>query len=324
MSIPGSGQPRGRTGAAAWSAAARSLLLACTVVLLALLALAPPGAMAQQPVPELTGRVVDTAGLLDAPQRAALEAQLEAIEQAHGSQLVVLIVPTTAPESIEAYAIRVAERWKLGRARIDDGVLLLVAVQDRRMRIEVGYGLEGAIPDAVARRIIAERMTPRFQAGDYAGGLSSAVDALGRVIAGEGLPAPAPGAGADDAPEGADWLSLLIFVAFAGFILTRMFGPLPGALLGGAGGGALLVQAGVSLVTGVAAGLVLFFLLLLWSSMGGLGQVGPHTWRSGAPPMLPRGRGGRGGWGGRGGGLGGGGFRGGGGGFGGGGASGGW
>lgn len=277
-------------------------------------------AFAQQPVPELTGRVVDTTGTLDPAQRDSLEARLAAIEQRHGSQVAILVVLTTDPEPIEAYAIRVAEQWKLGRAEVDDGVLLVVAMRDRRMRIEVGYGLEGAIPDAIAKRIIAEQMAPRFQAGDFAGGLESAVDAIGRAIAGEGLPPPAAGARGEDA--GADWLSLLLFVAFGGFILTRMFGPLPGALIGAAGGGFLVWQAGVTLVAAVAAGLVLFFLLLLFGAIGALGRVGPHTYRSGPPPVIfPGGRRG-GGFGG--GGFGGGGFGGGGGGFGGGGASGSW
>lgn len=293
-------------------------------LLLACVALASPAAAQQPvPVPALSGRVVDTTGTLDAARRAALEARLEAIEKQHGSQVVVLIVASTGPEPIEAYAIRVAEQWKLGRADVDDGVLLLVAMQDRRMRIEVGYGLEGAIPDAIARRIIAEQMTPRFRAGDFAGGLEAAVDSIGRAISGEGLPPPAAGAARNDDAGGTDWLSLLLFIAFGGFILTRMFGALPGALIGGAGGGFLAMQAGVSLLAAVAAGLVLFFLLLLFGAIGGLGRVGPHTYRSGTPPVIFPGGGRRGGGFG-GGGFGGGGFGGGGGGFGGGGASGGW
>ncbi len=301
--------------------AARAAAGAIVALLLAI-GLAGPAA-AQQAVPALTGRVVDTTGTLDAAQSAALEARLEAIEQRHGSQVAVLVVPTTDPEPIEAYAIRVAEQWRLGRADIDDGVLLLVAMRDRRMRIEVGYGLEGAIPDAIARRIIAEQMTPRFQAGDFAGGLAAAVDSIGRAIAGEGLPAPAAGAARGPDAGDTDWLSLLLFIAFVGFVLTRVFGVLPGALLGGAGGGFLAVQAGVSLLVGLAAGLVLFFLLLLFGAIGGLGRVGPHTYRSPSPPVIFPGGGRRGGGFG-GGGFGGGGFRGGGGGFGGGGASGGW
>src|SRR5690606_35868192 len=311
---PGAGTMAGMMGAVM-----RGFLVA---LLLACAGLAAPAA-AQQPVPALSGRVVDTTGTLDAAQGAALEAQLAAIEERHGSQVAVLVVPTTDPEPIEAYAIRVAEQWKLGRADVDDGVLLLVAMQDRRMRIEVGYGLEGAIPDAIARRIIAEQMAPRFRAGDFAGGIGAAVDAIDRAIAGEGLPPPAAGAARHDDEAATDWLSLLLFIAFGGFILTRMLGALPGALIGGAGGGFLAMQAGVSLIAGVGAGLVLFFLLLLFGAIGGLGRVGPHTYRSGSPPVIFPGGGRRGGGFG-GGGFGGGGFGGGGGGFGGGGASGGW
>lgn len=304
----------GRIGAALLACLVSMLLLACIGFL--------RPASAQQAVPALTGRIVDATGTLDAGRRAALEARLESIEKQHGSQVAVLLVPSTEPESIEAYAIRVAEQWKLGRADVDDGVVLVVAMRDRRMRIEVGYGLEGAIPDAIARRIIAEQMAPRFQAGDFAGGLEAAVESIGRAIAGEGLPAPVAGA-ARDGGEDTDWVSLLLFAAFAGFILTRMLGVVPGALVGGAGGGFLAVLAGASLFAGVASGLVLFFLLLLFGAVGGLGQVGPHTYRSGTPPIILPGGGRRGGGFG-GGGFGGGGFRGGGGGFGGGGASGGW
>src|SRR5690606_19215926 len=175
---PGAGTMAGMMGAVM-----RGFLVA---LLLACAGLAAPAA-AQQPVPALSGRVVDTTGTLDAAQGAALEAQLAAIEERHGSQVAVLVVPTTDPEPIEAYAIRVwrsadteasdayalggGEQWQPGRADVDDGVLLLVAMRDRRMRIEVGYGLEGAIPDAIAKRIIAEQMAPRFRAGDFAGGI---------------------------------------------------------------------------------------------------------------------------------------------------------
>ncbi|RPH62562.1 MAG: YgcG family protein, partial [Burkholderiales bacterium] len=127
-------------------------------------------AQALQPVPPLTGRVVDLTGTLAAPQQQALEAELEALERRKGSQLAILMVATTQPEAIEQFGIRVVEAWKLGRAevdgkRVDDGALLLVAKDDRKVRIEVGYGLEGAIPDAYARRIIAETIAPRFRQG---------------------------------------------------------------------------------------------------------------------------------------------------------------
>lgn len=304
------------------------LMVVLAVIWLACLVLPAP-VLAVQEVPALSGRVVDLTGTLDTAQHAALEAQLEAIEKAAGSQVAVLLVPGTEPETIEAYAIRVVEQWQLGRAGVDDGVLVLVALRERRMRIEVGYGLEGAIPDALARRIVAERMTPRFREGDFAGGLSAAVEAIGRAIAGEPLPPPAPRTLVQE--EETDWLALLLFAAFIGFVLTRMMGLLPGAMASGVGGGVLAALAGASLPIAVAAGLVLFFMLLLTGAVGPLGRTGERTWRSSSPPIIfPHDRngsfGGGGFRGGRsgGGGFGGGGFRGGGGGFGGGGASGGW
>ena len=156
---------------------------------LALLLIAAP-TLAQQPVPPRAARVTDLANALPAGARTALDAKLAAFEARKGSQIAVLLVATTAPESIEQYSLRVAEAWKLGRDGVDDGVLLLVAVQDRRARFEVGYGLEGPVPDALARRIIAEQLAPKFRDGDFAGGIDAGVDALIGLVDGEPLPAP--------------------------------------------------------------------------------------------------------------------------------------
>lgn len=145
----------------------------------------------QGAVPALRARVTDTTGTLDAARRQALEQRLEALEQRKGAQLAVLIVPTTAPETIEQFATRVFDDWKLGRKDTDDGVLLILAKDDRALRIEVGYGLEGAIPDAIAGRIIREQIVPRLQAGDYAGGIDAGVSAIEKLVDGEALPAPA-------------------------------------------------------------------------------------------------------------------------------------
>ena len=142
------------------------------------------------PLPELKARATDLTGTLSAEQRGRLEEKLQGIESGKGSQVVVLLVPTTQPETIEDFGIRLAEAWKIGRKGTSDGVIIIVAKNDRRMRIEVGYGLEGAIPDAVAKRIVAERMAPRFKQGDFAGGIEAAVDALAGIIAGEALPEP--------------------------------------------------------------------------------------------------------------------------------------
>ncbi|HMM72726.1 MAG TPA: TPM domain-containing protein, partial [Rhodocyclaceae bacterium] len=143
------------------------------------------------PIPALSARVTDAVGLLSAEERQGLEQRLARIETEHGAQLAVLIVPTIAPESIEAYSLRVVEAWRLGRRGVDDGVLILVVVKERGLRIEVGRGLEGAIPDAVAKRLIAEVIAPRFAERDYVGGLTSGIERIGALIAGESLPAPA-------------------------------------------------------------------------------------------------------------------------------------
>lgn len=152
----------------------------------------PFAASAQVAVPPLTGRVVDQTATLSASDADALTQRLKDLETRKGSQVAVLIVPTTQPESIEQFSIRVAEAWKIGRKKIDDGALLVVAKNDRKLRIEVGYGLEGALPDVTARRIIDEIIVPRFRTGDFAGGISAGVDRIIRIIDGEPLPKPAP------------------------------------------------------------------------------------------------------------------------------------
>src|SRR5579862_2451791 len=161
-------------------------------LLLAFLICWPFAASAQVAVPPLTGRVVDQTATLSASEMDALTQRLKDLETRKGSQVAVLIVPTTQPEAIEQFSIRVAEAWKIGRKKIDDGALLVVAKNDRKLRIEVGYGLEGALPDVTARRIIDEIIVPRFRTGDFAGGISAGVDRMIRIIDGEPLPKPAP------------------------------------------------------------------------------------------------------------------------------------
>jgi uncharacterized protein len=254
-----------------------------------------------QAIPPLTARVTDTTGTLDAQQKQALETTLAALEQRKGSQLAVLIVPTTQPEDIAQYSIRVVEAWKLGRQKVDDGLLLIVAKNDHRVRIEVGRGLEGAIPDAATARIIREYVTPKFRAGDFYGGIGDAVGAMTKLIDGEELP-PAL---TDDRParrgNSNTIFNALIAVLFAAVWFRSMFGRLPGApragLVGLICGGIAFFLTGI-LVAGLGAGL-LGAVIGAMSGGGGGGFAG------------------RGGWGGIGGGLGGGGF--GGGGFGGGG-----
>jgi uncharacterized protein len=262
---------------------------------------------AQQPIPALETRVTDTTGTLDAEARAALEQKLAAFEDRKGSQIAVLVVPTTAPEAIEPYALRVAEEWRLGRGGVDDGVVLLVAKDDRRMRIEVGYALEGAVPDALARRIIDERMAPRFYEGDYAGGIDAGIEALIGLIDGEPLPVPVA-----RAPDLEPWSALpfvLMFAAFAAPLFRKLLGTLFGATALGVGTGFVVWLLSSVLFTSLLIGGMVFVFAL--AGIAG----GPGRWTSGG--------GRRGGFGGGfGGGRGG--FRGGGGRFGGGGASGGW
>lgn len=291
--------------------------------LLALLMLhAAAAAQPLQAVPQLSARVTDLTGTLDDAQRRELEALLAAIEERKGAQVVVLMVRTTQPEAIEEYGIRVAEAWKIGRGRVDgqkvdDGVILLVAKDDRKVRIEVGYGLEGAIPDAYARRIIAEAITPRFAQGDFNGGLQAAVQSLGRLIDGEDLPAPTRGA-APDAGE-VDWLAGLLAVFVGGMIATAVLGRLFGSMAGGAGAGVFAAFKGAPLLMAGVLGFAAFILFLVFAASGSGGmRPGRRAGPRGGPVIWTGG----GGWGGgRGGG---GGFGGGGGGFGGGGASGSW
>ncbi len=273
---------------------------------------------AEVAVPPLTARVTDLTGTLAANERASLEQMLAAFEQRKGSQIAVLIVPGTAPETIEQYALRVAERWKLGRKGLDDGALLLVAKDDRTVRIEVGYGLEGVIPDAIAKRIISEIIVPRFREGDFAGGIRAGVEQMIRLLDGEPLPPPA--ARPDDGAAGA-WTMLphiLIFAVVGGAILRALFGRFIGAGIAGGAAGFIGWLVLASVLGGVAIGVIAFLLTLLVSLRGGRGGYG--GWSSGGGWS---GGGGGGGWSGGGGG-GGGGFSGGGGGFGGGGASGRW
>jgi len=271
------------------------------------------------PVPALSARVIDQTQTLDAAQRQTLEARLQGLEEKSGSQVVVLMVPTTAPEDIASYAHRVADSWKIGRRDVGDGLLIVVAKNDRRMRIEVARALEGAVPDLAAARIIDQAMAPRFRDNDYAGGLLAALDQIGARIADEKLPLPQSRAGTGQ-QEGIDLSQLAIFlffgVMFIGPLVRRLLGGRLGSVVVGGGTGVLAYLLTASVVLAGGAGVVALLLTLLANSRG--------SGRSGGP-FIGGGGLGSGGWGGGGGGLrGGGGFRSGGGGsFGGGGASGG-
>jgi uncharacterized protein len=291
--------------------------------LLAALALGGPvAASAQVPVPPLTGHVVDRTGTLTPEQQSAIEQTLRTFEARKGSQIAVLIVPSCAPETIEQYSLRVAEQWKLGRKNIDDGALLAVAKNDRSLRIEVGYGLEGALNDATCKRIISEIIAPRFRQGDYYGGIAAGVQRMLGVIDGEPLPAPKrnPSAGGSGILSFAPILFIVLLIA--GRLLRSLFGRLPGALVTGG----IVSTAAWWLVGAVSIALIAGVIAFLYTLMSaGMGVPGVGGSRGG---FRGGGFGGGGSFGGgfSGGGAGGfgGGFSGGGGSFGGGGASGGW
>lgn len=268
-------------------------------------------AQALVPVPRLTARVTDQTGTLSPDQVRNFEQRLQQFEAAKGSQVALLIVPTTQPETIEQYALRVVEAWKLGRSKVDDGALLIVAKNDRTLRIEVGYGLEGALPDAIAKRIIEEIIVPKFRAGDFAGGLDAGLGQIMKVIEGEPLPAPTRASGQGGIGSSPDNLVVLVMFLFMfGNVVRAWLGRFLGGTVGGGLAAVLLWTFTGILLLGLLVGLLVFMLILLGGKSGG--RSGGGWWAGGGSY--------RGG----GGGFSGGGFSGGGGGFGGGGASGRW
>ncbi|MEP7138352.1 MAG: TPM domain-containing protein [Caldimonas sp.] len=255
------------------------------------------------PVPVLTGRVIDQTATLTDAQTAALSSKLESIEKTNGAQIVILVVPTARPEDISSFAQRVASSWKLGRKEVGDGLLLTVAKNDRDVNIQVAATLQGAIPDVLAGRIIREQILPAFKAGDFAGGLNSAVDKLGALVAGEKLPPPAADAapGRPRARSGFDLQDMALFLFVGVPILGRLLSSVMGRKLGAVATGGAVGVIGwfltASLLVAAGAGIVALFVvgvMGLGGSRGGLGG-GPVIW------------GGGGGFGGGGGGFGGGG-----------------
>src|ERR1700744_5136010 len=237
------------------------------VLLFAFLICWPLAASAQVAVPPLTGRVVDQTATLSAGDADALTQRLKALEPRKGSQVAVLIVPTTQPETIEQFSIRVAEAWKIGRRKIDDGALLVVAKEDRKLRIEVGYGLEGALPDVTARRIIDEIIVPHFRTGDFAGGISAGVDRIIRIIDGEPLPKPAPEVSHSNVDTGVLFdivfspFGLIGFAAIAG-IMRKLLGRLLGSgATAGVVGFIFWLLLGSIVLSGVV-GVIAFFLTM--------------------------------------------------------------
>lgn len=263
-------------------------------------------AAAQLTIPPLQSRVTDLTATLSVQQKESLEASLQEFEQKKGSQLGVLMVATTAPESIEQYALRVAEQWKLGRKNVDDGALLIIAKDDRALRIEVGYGLEGALGDAVSKRIISEIITPRFKQGDFYGGIRAGVDSMLRSIEGEALQPPKRRRPDQESSFESFLPVIFILVLVVGGVLRALFGRFAGAILTGG----MTVLAAWLLIGAISIALLAGVLAFVFTLFGG-GLRGLASGYSGGA----LGGGGR---------HGGGGFGGGGGSFGGGGASGRW
>ena len=292
-------------------------------LLLALAGAFAPAQEALQSVPELKTRVTDLADVIPADREAALEATLAEFERRKGAQIAVLLVPTTRPEEIEQYSIRVVDAWKLGRKGVDDGALLIIATDDRRMRIEVGRGLEGVLTDLASNRIITEIIRPRFREGDYAGGVEAGVDRIVRLVDGEPLPEPqadANGDGSGGSPWDAVAGPLFLLLVFGAGVLRAVFGRFFGAAATGALGGAITWFVIGSVLAAGFIGVGAFLVALLLGAVPSARSLG----RSRRGDWGGFGGGGFGGGGFGGGGFGGGGFGGGGGGFGGGGASGSW
>lgn len=255
--------------------------------LLALLLCWAFAAFADVAVPPLSGRVVDQTGTLSSGDIDSLTQTLKALESRKGSQVAVLIVPTTQPETIEQYSIRVAEAWKIGRKKIDDGALLVIAKNDRKLRIEVGYGLEGALNDVTAKRIIDEVITPKFRSGDFAGGISAGIDRIVGVIDGEPLPAPEPPQ--SKSPNLVNYIDplnpfvIIAVLAIAGVLrsaLGRLFGS---AATGGLVGFLAWLFVGSIAASAIVAGIAFVFAFVAdLIPLSGGGSRGGRGWSGGS------------------------------------------
>lgn len=249
-------------------------------------------AAADVAIPPLTGRIVDQTGTLTSQQAAALEQTLKDFETRKGTQVAVLIVPSTTPETIEQYSLRVAEQWKIGRKKVDDGAILVVAKDDRKLRIEVGYGLEGALNDVTAKRIIDEIIVPQFKAGNFADGISAGVNRIIRVVEGEPLPAPSSRPAAS-LPDLQNYFPIIIILSImVGGFLRALLGNVPGAVVTG---GVVAFFAWLfvgALSIALIAGLIASVFTLVGGGFGVLGMG------SGRGPFTGSSRGGFGGGGG--------------------------
>jgi uncharacterized protein len=251
--------------------------------ILALLMCWALAAIADVAVPPLSGRVVDQTGTLSSADIESLTGRLKNLETRKGSQIAVLIVPTTAPETIEQFSIRVAEAWKIGRKRIDDGALLVIAKNDRKLRIEVGYGLEGALNDVTTKRIIDEVITPSFRNGDFAGGISAGLDRIIRLIDGEPLPPSATRQGSGSFSGFDPFNPFVLFALLAtGAILRRALGRLLGAAATGGVVGAVAWFVAGSLAASLIAGGIAFIFTMFADMIGWSGGGGSYSTSSGS------------------------------------------
>lgn len=285
-----------------------SVAVVIRIACLSLILATPVTSRAETTVPPLTARVTDLTGTLSADEVGALDQTLHGFEARRGTQIAVLIVASTAPETIEQLGIRVAEQWKVGRKNIDDGAILIVAKNDRTLRIEVGYGLESVLTDATSNRIINEFIVPRFREGDFYGGLTHGIDQMILVADGESLPPPSNAP--SEAASFREYVPVLLLFAFVvGGFLRSVLGRIPGALVTGGLLGFLGWTVAGAITVAMLAGIIGFFFTLFAGGVSGMlmGRIGGRRFRGG---NFSRGSGG--------------GFRGGGGGFGGGGASGRW
>jgi uncharacterized protein len=239
-------------------------------------------------IPELSTRVTDLTQTLSQAEQAQLEQKLAAFEAKKGSQIALLIVPSTQPEEIEQYAIRVVEKWKIGREKVDDGLLVLIAKDDRKMRIEVGYGLEGAVPDLYAKRIISEIIGPKFKQGDFYGGLDAGLNSLIGLVDGEQLPAPN-----NPQTHGMGMMDMLPILMFGGLItglfLRSMFGTFFGSALNGGLVGGVVTLLGVALGGAAVLGIIAFFITMMlggrgMNGYGGGVPMGGGGWSGGGSP----------------------------------------
>ncbi len=239
-------------------------------------------------IPELASRVTDLTATLSVEQVAALEDSLAAFEAKKGAQIAILIVPTTGGKDIAEFGIEVADLAQIGRKGIDDGVILIVVKNDRKLRLEVGYGLEGVIPDAIAKRVISETITPYFKKGDYAGGIEAGVIQLMQLIEGEALPAPIANSSSGGQNEPM-FMFILLGGLISGFLLSAVCGRVLGGMLAGLASGALAVLVlGLTVSLALLIGLMVFFIVGVrqtgrrgWSNGGGFGGSGGSSWGGG-------------------------------------------